>query len=244
MRRMDERCRRFHADLISGICPWCGGAVINGQVPDAFATFDPDAIDFTTTDCEVEFLQSKSNCQSLYQIAIANGRLDFRVALQFTLEVAHQLASIHDTAGYHGAVRPENIFADEDGEVTLGATGLAHIRSMPKDSVLEEMVERSGIADYLAPEQALNSFVPDPRSDIYSLGCTLYFLLVGAPPFADGSISERLLKHQTTTPTPVDQLRPDVPVELARICAKMLAKKPADRYQTAVEVAAALTGME
>lgn len=110
--------------------------------------------------------------------------------------------------------------------------------------VLGEVDGRSVVADYLAPEQVLNSTEADPRSDIYSLGCTLYFLLVGTPPFGDGSISETLLKHQTAMPTPIDQLRPDVPKELAQICAKMMAKKPADRYQTAAEVVAALASVE
>jgi eukaryotic-like serine/threonine-protein kinase len=100
------------------------------------------------------------------------------------------------------------------------------------------------VADYLAPEQALNSSKPGPRIDIYSLGCTLYFLLVGTPPFGDGSVSETLFKHQTAMPTPIDQLRPELPKELEQICAKMLAKNPADRYQTAGEVAAALSRVE
>ena len=99
-----------------------------------------------------------------------------------------------------------------------------------------------GTADYLAPEQALNSHEADSRSDIYSLGCTLYFLLTGGPPFPEGSISERLLKHQTARPETIFKSRPDAPPSLVDICETMMAKKPDERFQSAGEVAAQLKG--
>ncbi len=99
-----------------------------------------------------------------------------------------------------------------------------------------------GTADYLAPEQALNSHEADSRSDIYSLGCTLYFLLTGTPPFPEGSISERLLKHQTARPESIFKARPDAPPSLVEICESMMAKKPIERPQTAGDVATLLKG--
>jgi serine/threonine protein kinase len=97
-----------------------------------------------------------------------------------------------------------------------------------------------GTADYLAPEQALNSHEADHRSDIYSLGCTLYFLITGGPPFPEGSISERLLKHQTAKPEPIFKTRPDAPPSLVDICETMMSKKPDERFQSAGDVAARL----
>lgn len=97
-----------------------------------------------------------------------------------------------------------------------------------------------GTADYLAPEQALDSHTVDARADIYSLGCTLYFLLAGRPPFTEGTLAQRLMAHQAKTPPLVESLRPDIPPSLADIVRKMMAKKPEDRYATAKDNADAL----
>ena len=80
----------------------------------------------------------------------------------------------------------------------------------------------------------------DHRADIYGLGCTLYFLLTGKPPFSDGTLAQRIAKHQTEMPTPVRQVRPDCPGELEGICVKMIQKDPKYRYQSAGDVAEAL----
>jgi formylglycine-generating enzyme required for sulfatase activity len=97
-----------------------------------------------------------------------------------------------------------------------------------------------GTVDYIAPEQARNSHDVDIRADIYSLGCTLYYLLAGRPPFQGGTMTEKLLQHQLDEPSPIEQFRPDVSPALAALLRKLMAKKPADRWQTPQEVAAAL----
>jgi serine/threonine-protein kinase len=97
-----------------------------------------------------------------------------------------------------------------------------------------------GTADYLAPEQALNSHEVDHRADIYGLGCTMYFLLTGKPPFSDGTLAQRIAKHQTEMPTTIRQLRPDCPGELEGICVKMIQKDPRYRYQSADDAAEVL----
>ena len=129
---------------------------------------------------------------------------------------------MHRNSDFHRNVRPENIYLDVTGRACL-------IRG-------DSEPDSAGCVDYLAPEQALSTDRVDERSDIYSLGCTLYFLLTGQPPFRDGTVSERLLRHQSATPTPIARLRSDVPRELIAICDRMLAKQPKERYKTAAEV--------
>jgi serine/threonine-protein kinase len=97
-----------------------------------------------------------------------------------------------------------------------------------------------GTPDYIAPEQARNSSAADIRSDLYSLGCTTYFLLTGQPPFPGGALTEKLLKHQLDAPPPLSTFRSDVPQNLAAVIERLMAKRPKDRFQTPGELAAAL----
>lgn len=97
-----------------------------------------------------------------------------------------------------------------------------------------------GTPDYLSPEQAMNSHKVDIRADIYSLGCSLYFLLTGQPPFPGGEMMSKLLQHQMDEPRDVEELRPEVPVAVADVVRKLTAKKPENRYQTPAAVAEAL----
>lgn len=97
-----------------------------------------------------------------------------------------------------------------------------------------------GTPDYLAPEQARNAKTADIRSDIYSLGCTFYFLITANPPFPGNSVMQKLFQHQKEEAKPIETVRTNVPPGLSPILKKMMAKAPADRYQTPGEVAQAL----
>jgi serine/threonine protein kinase len=97
-----------------------------------------------------------------------------------------------------------------------------------------------GTPDYLAPEQALDFHAADIRADIYSLGCTFYYLLTGKPPFPGGTLAQKLLMHQQAAPPPLEQFRSDLPVGLAAVVGRMMAKSPAERYATPAELAGAL----
>lgn len=97
-----------------------------------------------------------------------------------------------------------------------------------------------GTADYLSPEQARNAATVDIRGDIYSLGCTFYYLLTGQPPFPDGTLMQKILKHQQAEPPPIESFRSDVPPALTVVLARMMAKNADERYQTPAAVALAL----
>ncbi|MBO7680654.1 MAG: serine/threonine protein kinase, partial [Thermoguttaceae bacterium] len=143
----------------------------------------------------------------------------------------------------HRDVKPENLLANDEGLVKLLDLGLAlldeNIFHSNSSSVADDKI--LGTADYLAPEQAINSHSVDARADIYSLGCTLYFCLTGHAPFPTGTIPQRLLAHQRQQPASIFVDRPDAPQDLVQICEKMMAKKPDDRYQSASEVSEVLS---
>jgi hypothetical protein len=131
---------------------------------------------------------------------------------------------------------------DQQGVVKIVDMGLARLQDPDHASKIQNS-QLLGTVDYLAPEQALGTSEFDHRADIYSLGCTLYFLLTGRPPFPDGSLHERLMKHQAVDPEPIGKFREDAPEELVAICTKMMAKSPGDRPQSAAEVSTALVQM-
>jgi serine/threonine protein kinase len=97
-----------------------------------------------------------------------------------------------------------------------------------------------GTPDYLSPEQGRNLAAADIRSDLYSLGCTLYFLLTGEVPFPGGSPLDKLERHKSMDPEPLEQLRPVVPPGVAALVRRLMAKDPAARFQTPAELALAL----
>jgi formylglycine-generating enzyme required for sulfatase activity len=97
-----------------------------------------------------------------------------------------------------------------------------------------------GTLDYVSPEQAMNAHTVDIRADLYSLGCTFYFLLTGQVPFPGGTAMEKLSNHAFHEPAPVEQFRPDVPPGVSAVVRKLLAKKAEDRFQTPAELAAVL----
>jgi serine/threonine protein kinase len=176
--------------------------------------------------------------QDLHQAVMGQGPLDYDTAADYIAQVANGLQHAHEMGLVHRDIKPANCLVDRHNIVKLLDLGLAKLTEDDQASLTMANEENVlGTADYLAPEQALNSHEADSRSDIYSLGCTLYFLLTGGPPFPEGSISERLLKHQTAKPESIFKSRPDAPPSLVDICEIMMSKKPDDRFQTAGEVA-------
>ena len=185
----------------------------------------------------MEFVEGRD----LYELVKHEGPLPYDMAARFIGQAATGLAHAHAKGLIHRDVKPANLLVDAKGTVKILDLGLARFTHDEDYSLtIAHDEEVLGTADYLAPEQALNSHEVDARADIYSLGCTLYYVLTGHPPFPEGTLAQRLMKHQHEEPTPIVDDRPDVPVELVRICNKMMVKKPAERYQSALEVRQAM----
>jgi serine/threonine protein kinase len=181
--------------------------------------------------------------QSLQELVARGGVVSPVVAAEYIRQAAEGLAAAHKAGLVHRDIKPGNLLVDEKGTVKLLDLGLARFSSDGDDASSLTIANEEkvlGTADYLAPEQALDSHLVDARADLYSLGGTLYFLLVGNPPFPEGSVAQRLMAHQTREPVSIGIKRPEVPETLVAIVEKLMKKKADDRYQTAKEASAAL----
>jgi eukaryotic-like serine/threonine-protein kinase len=179
---------------------------------------------------------------SLQEIVSRFGPVSVARACDFVRQAANGLQAAHAAGLIHRDVKPANIMLERSGAIRLLDLGLARFYNDNVDLLTLKYDEKNvlGTADYVAPEQALNSHEVDIRADIYSLGATFYFLLTGQPPFAGGKIAQKLIWHQVRHPRPVHEVRPEVPAELGAVLEKMMAKNPAQRYQAPQEVIDAL----
>ncbi len=179
---------------------------------------------------------------SLQEIIKKAGPMDVTRAAHYMRQSALGLQHAHESAGLvHRDIKPGNILVDRTGTVKILDMGLARFFHDEEDILTKKYDENVlGTADYLAPEQALDSHGVDIRADIYSLGATFYFCLTGRTPFTEGTVAQKLIWHQTRQPKPIKQTRPEVPDELAALIERMMSKDPAQRPQTPQEVADAL----
>jgi serine/threonine protein kinase len=178
---------------------------------------------------------------SLQEIVKRHGAMEIRRVANYVRQAAAGLHHAHLAAGLiHRDIKPGNILLDRRGTIKVLDMGLARFFNDDDQPITQKFDENVlGTADYLAPEQALDSHNVDIRADIYSLGATFYFCLTGNTPF-EGTVAQKLIWHQTRPPRPVRSVRPDVPEELAAIVEKMMSKDPKDRYATPLDVEDAL----
>lgn len=179
---------------------------------------------------------------SLQEIIKKHGPMDITRAAHYIQQAAIGLQHAHQIAGLvHRDIKPGNVLVDRNGVVKVLDMGLARFFHDEEDILTKKYDENVlGTADYLAPEQALDSHSVDIRADIYSLGATFYFVLTGSTPFTEGTVAQKLIWHQTRQPKPIRTLRAEVPEQLAAVLDKMMAKDPAQRYQTPADVVTAL----
>jgi serine/threonine protein kinase len=181
----------------------------------------------------------------LARLVKGRGPLDVAQACNFVHQAALGLQYAHEKGMVHRDIKPSNLMVARQGNkpvVKVLDFGLAKVTSEGQaDSGLTREGQMLGTPDYIAPEQIRNAQSADIRADIYSLGCTLYCLLAGRPPFTGDSLWDLYQAHFSMDANPLNLLRPDVPVELAALVAKMMAKEPHRRFQMPGEVAQLLT---
>jgi hypothetical protein len=181
--------------------------------------------------------------RTLADVLARKGPLPVANACHYARQAARGLQHAHEAGLVHRDLKPQNLMLTPQGVVKVLDFGLARLARGRAGGGLTQEGVLMGTPEYLAPEQATGARPADARSDVYALGCTLYGLLAGRPPFpasGGGDTLAVVLQHLQEPPPPLESLRPDVPPGLAALVARMLAKDPAQPPQTAAEVADAL----
>ena len=171
---------------------------------------------------------------TLRQRVEQRGVLPVAEAIRDTLQIAGALVHAAERGVVHRDIKPSNIIVTPQGRAKLVDMGLARRfeRGGGGDDGLTQSGMTLGTFDYISPEQARDPRGVDVRSDLYSLGCTLFYMLTGRPPFPEGTVLQKLLQHQEDAPPDVRTLNPSVPPDLAAILTKLMAKDRDRRYQT------------
>src|SRR5579885_1938731 len=178
----------------------------------------------------MEYIEGKT----IGTLIAEQGPMPPATAARLVRQVALGLGHAHRKGLIHRDVNPYNILVTHDGIAKLADLGLA-IHLTESDRVTREGAT-VGTFDYVAPEQARHSHSADIRSDIYSLGCTLYHMITGRVPFPSPSLPEKLFAHQAMEPAPLEQLVPGLPPGLADIVRTMMRKRRDERYATPAQV--------
>lgn len=190
---------------------------------------------------------------TLQRLVEQQGPLPPPLACDVIRQGAQGLQHAVEQALVHRDIKPSNLMLvlGPGGEIParplvklldMGVARLHQLRELPEDSLTT--LTRDGVVigtpDYVAPEQLEDPHKADLRADLYSLGCTFYFLLVGQVPFPGGTLIQKLDRQRWQTPPSVDQLRPEIPPGVAAVVRRLMAKHPDDRYQNPAELVSAL----
>jgi len=174
-----------------------------------------------------------------------DGPLPVEQACDYIRQAALALAHAHERGLVHRDIKPANLLLTaRDGVVKVLDFGLARLEPLVGGAAGSATLTREGALmgtpDFIAPEQARDAHKADIRADLYSLGCTFYYLLTARVPFPGGSLTQKLLRQQQEAPVPLRQLRPEIPLFVSAVVDRLMAKDPRDRYQTPSEVVLAL----
>ncbi len=175
-----------------------------------------------------------------------HGPVGLADAVEYTVQVAEGLECAHSAGVIHRGIQPSNLMLDKSGQVSIIGFGMAHLEKSTESIVMHpvklEMLMVANL-EFIAPELLEDPRLPTPQSDIYALGCTMFRLLTGKPPYVGDSVPDTLLQHARSPIPKLRAPRPDASVELEEILCRMMAKNPPDRYQSASEVRKALLNL-
>lgn len=211
--------------------------------PNVIAAYDAD-------ECELgDFLVMEFvDGSDMREIVEKSGTLPISDALRVMREAALALGYAHSQGIVHRDIKPANLMRDINGVTKLADLGLARLiepgGTSDAGSGLTEAGIVAGTIDYMPPEQANDSRTADHRADIYSLGCTFFFLLTGAPPFPGGTALERILAHRDAPPPSLLESVPDATPELEALFLQMMAKDRNERFQSMAEVVSAIDALQ
>jgi serine/threonine-protein kinase len=196
---------------------------------------------------------------TLRHLVHERGPLPIGIACEVIRQAGLGLQHAHEHGLVHRDIKPANLMVSmtgtttpEAGEesagrqlrVTILDFGLAQLHRRSKRGAAEDPEAGrhpiTGTPDFMSPEQARNRDMVDIRSDLYSLGCTFYFLLTGQVPFPGGGLLDKLIRHHSEVPQAPEKIRPRVPPTVAAVVLKLIAKEPAERFQKPQELADAL----
>ncbi len=170
-----------------------------------------------------------------------NGPLPIEEAISYTLQIAEAVGHAAQREVVHRDIKPSNILVMQDGRAKLVDMGLARLHQVESNANdLTATGVTLGTFDYISPEQARDPRLADVRSDLYSLGCTFYYMLTGLPPFPDGTVLQKLLSHSSEPPRDPRDIRGDLPEDIANIALRLMAKQPNQRYHQPEELIGAL----
>jgi len=187
--------------------------------------------------------QEYVNGQNLKQFLHRNGAADVLLAVNVMRQVAAALTCAADQGVTHRDIKPENILIGSRGEAKVVDFGLARVVDDAHRNHRTQAGVAMGTPLYMSPEQVEGKKV-DPRSDLYSFGVTCYEMLAGRPPFEGQSALAVAVRHLNDEPVPLNEIRPDVPVELCNVIRKLMAKRPEDRYPSAAALLRELRQLE
>lgn len=212
-----DSARRFQDEVRAA------GKLLHPNIVTSFDAGEQDGVPFLA----MEFIDGIDLAQQVQK----HGPVSIKMAVDFTVQAARGLEYAHSKGVIHRDVKPSNLFLSKGGILKILDLGLAQLNG-DKGTI-------AGTSDYLPPE-SVETGQADHRGDIYSLGCTLFFLLTGKPPFTGKTVIQTVMAH-CEQPTPsLKTARSDVSAALDAVFQRMVAKRPQDRYQSMAEVIPAL----